>query len=299
MFKAAIAEPIPIDYAEKVDFGFFLINVWEDLINHNQVDECLALVTTLQQQQPDLYQREFQYLDDLLVKYHLFHHQIDAVRNDLSRFQANPVEGIDQLSAVLDDLQFYGATEPLVDFCRAVYQPIAQSRKVFDGVETEFGDIVIFDQFENVYQQLQQGETIDWEAFKTEAIQYGLADNASQWTEIEHNLTVDVETGDKFAQRFKRNPSAVLRHLLLNFCRHMRTQHHMSFVRSQEEEITIEPSAKSPQNQPTAEAEPTPPAQQPAWEPPKPGKSPLQEAKGLTKSKSKRSGKKKSGQGFN
>ena len=452
MLKAAISEPIPIDYAEKVEFGFFLINVWEDLINHNQVDECLALIKTLRQQQPDLYQREFQYLDDLLVKYHLFHHQIDAVRDDLSQFQASPVQGIDQLSAVLDDLQFYGATEPLVDLCRAIYQPIVQSRKVFNGVETEFGDIVIFDQFERIYHQLQQGETVDWDAFKTEAIQYGLADKASQWTEIEHNLTVDVETGEEFAQRFKRDLGGALRHLLLNFCCHMQTQHQMSFVSSRaiwesilecldtqkpskkklahpdgyfafnqkkldrhlgqkvggffsmqqakgvaivwgipfvyeflqskqiisvsvaqeaiataqafkpqlirvlqkflwqfdfvhrwprpdsvpeaefaaeakqfaasieqatplsddpsanpfsgllgladKEEIAIEPPAKPLQNQPTAEVEPTPLAQ-PAWQPPKPRKSPLQEAKGLNKSKSKRSGKKESGQGFN
>ena len=47
MVKAAVSEPIPVDYAEKVDFGAILIEVWGSLLDHNQVDECLALITTL------------------------------------------------------------------------------------------------------------------------------------------------------------------------------------------------------------------------------------------------------------
>ena len=184
----------------------------------------------MQQQQPDLYQQEFEYLDDFLIKYHLFHQQIDAVGDDLSRFQSNPVQGIDQLGAVLDDLQFYGATEPLVALCRAAYQPVAESTKVLGGAEIKFANVIIFDLFERAFQQLQQSETVDWDSFKTESSQYGLTNGASKWTEIEHHLTVDVSIGEEYAQQFKQDLGGSLRHLLLNFCRDMQTEHHMSFV---------------------------------------------------------------------
>ena len=231
MVKSVIAaEPIPVDYAEEVEIGAILIDVSEELINHNQVNDCLALISALQQQQPDLYRKEFQYLDDFRIKYHLFHNQIDAVRDDLACFQSNPVQGIDQLLAVLDDLQFYQATEPLVDLCRAVYQPISRSRELLGGTEIAFGAIVIFDWFERIHCQLRQGKYVDWDVFKTEAAQYDFDGNPDRWEEIKHNLTVDVESGGEFAQRFKHNLGSALRHLLLNFCRDMQTQHQLNFI---------------------------------------------------------------------
>ena len=41
---------------------------------------ALAFVKTLQQQQPEVYQAEFQYLDDILVMYALFQEDEAAVR---------------------------------------------------------------------------------------------------------------------------------------------------------------------------------------------------------------------------
>jgi len=118
--SSAIAQPIPIEYAKEIDLGMILLEVFDLLVNHNQVDEVLAFVTTLQQQQPDLYQLEFQYFDTFLIRYHLFYSHIDAVSDTLIRFKTNPVQGIDQLIPALDDLQFYDATEPLLDLCQAL-----------------------------------------------------------------------------------------------------------------------------------------------------------------------------------
>lgn len=174
LIREAIAQPIPIQYAEEIDFGSVLLEVWDRLVSHNLIDEALALRTALNQQQPDLYQKEFQYIDGFLVQYRLFHNQFHQLPEDLARFKANPDQGIDQLIPVLDDLRFYGATEPLVDLCRAAYLPVATSRNVIGGTEIEFGTVVILDLLEQAYQQLQQGDTVDWEALGAEAAPMGL-----------------------------------------------------------------------------------------------------------------------------
>lgn len=232
LVKEAIAQPIPIEYAKEIDLGMILLEVFDLLVNHNQVDEVLALITTLQQQQPDLYQLEFQYFDTFLIKYHLFYNHIDAVSDTLIRFKTNPVQGIDQLIPALDDLQFYDATEPLIDLCQAVYHPVSTSRELIGGSEIEFGTILIIDQFERAYQRLQQGEPIDWQTLDPEVSQYGLETDAAIRAEVEHNLTTEVEGDSDFFQRFKDNRGSALRQLLLGFCRDMATHHQISFIGS-------------------------------------------------------------------
>lgn len=232
LFKAAITQPIPIEYAEEIDLGMMLIEVWEKLVDHNQVNQILALIALLRQQQPVLYQQEYHYFADFLVRYHLFYNQPDAVREVLAQLKTNCIQGIDQLIAVSNDLQFYGATEPLIELCQSVYQPVATSSELIGGTEIEFGTIVITHLFEQAYQQLQQGITVDWEALSAEAAAYGFVDNAEMRAEVEHNLTVEIEGSSEFFQRFNHDCGSALRQLMLGFCREMSTQQ-MSFVTSQ------------------------------------------------------------------
>ncbi|NJP12053.1 MAG: hypothetical protein HC866_23435 [Leptolyngbyaceae cyanobacterium RU_5_1] len=233
LIQAAIAQPIAVEYAEENDFGTILLELWDLLVSHNLAKEALALIATLQQRQPDLYQREFQYFADFLIRYHLFHHQVDSVKDNLAQFKANPIQGIDQLFAVLDNLRFYGVAEPSIDLCKTVYRPVQSSNKVIGGAEIELGSVVIIDLFDQAYRRLKQGEPVDWEAFGAEASEYGFENDASMRAEIEHNLTVPIQVDAAFLKQFSQKRGSCLRQLMLGFCRSMDEQQQMSFVCSQ------------------------------------------------------------------
>lgn len=230
MFKAAIATPIPLEYTTESDFGGILVDVWGDLRDHNQVEDCLALVAVLEQQQPELYRQEFQYLDDWLILYHLFQGQDGALRQRLGRFQAEPIQSIDTIITILDDLICFQAIEPLDQFCRAIYQPVARSQALIGGVEWEIGQVVIFNRLERVWCQFQQGQAIKWEEAQTDAIAYGLDSDPRIWQEIQQNLTTELDGGAAFADQFQQDTAAALQALMLDFCRTMQAQHQLSFV---------------------------------------------------------------------
>lgn len=232
LLKTALTQPIPIDYAEEVDLGSILIDAWDSLLSHNQVDQALELAGILEQQQPEFYQTEFHYFSDFLIQYHLFYNQADRLSHVLDQLKINCIRGIDQLIAALDDLCFYSATDPLLDLCRSVYQPVATSSELIGGTEGDFGSIVIADLFEQAHQQLQQGETVDWEALAAEAEQYGFNNTPAIRAEVEHNLTVELEGNSEFLKRFGRDRGSAIRQLMLGFCRHMSEQG-MGFVTSQ------------------------------------------------------------------
>lgn len=87
LLQTAIAHPIPVEYAEESDFGMILVEMWDMLVSHNLVNESFALIDTLQQQQPELYQREFQYFANFLIRYHLFQ-QTDSGKDTLALFKS-------------------------------------------------------------------------------------------------------------------------------------------------------------------------------------------------------------------
>jgi hypothetical protein len=209
-----------------------LVEMWDMLVSHNLVNEAFALIDTLQQQQPELYQREFQYFANFLIRYHLFH-QTDSVKDTLALFKASPIQGIDELFRVLDDLRFFDAREPAVDLCKTIYQPVRTSNQIIAGAEIELGTVVITDLFGQAYRKLKQGDVVDWEALGAEAAEYGFENMAQMRTEVEHNLTIPIQADPAFFQQFSRDRGSCLRQLMLGFCRYMDEQQQMSFVCSQ------------------------------------------------------------------
>jgi len=232
MVREAIAQPIPPKYAQKIDLGSILIEVWDMLHNHNLVDEALAFVETLQTHHADLYRQEFQYFDGFLVQYHLFQQNDDALPDALSRFKADPITSIDQLIETLDNLQFYGVGQPLDDLCRATFQSVATSQKLVGGTEVEIGLVVIGNLVEAAYLRGQQGEAIDWEKLWAAMAEYGFENVEEKRTSIQQGLTGGLEGTPEFFEAFKNNRGTTLFFLMLAFCRFMDGRQ-MRFVCSQ------------------------------------------------------------------
>lgn len=231
--RQVLSQPIDIAYAEEVDLGMTVIELQDMLLNHNHVADAIEIIHLLQQHQPDFYQQEFQYFDGFLVQCHLFDNDIPKMRESLNRFQAAPTQGLEQLLEVLEELQFYGVVEPLVEICRSAYQPIAGSSKFFASPEMEFSRIILIDILAKIYDRLKLGETFDWSKLGQQIEPYGYDYTNAMQAELEEYLTCGIEANPALLTKFKAERQITLRSLLLVFCRYMYDQYQMSFVSSQ------------------------------------------------------------------
>lgn len=225
----AIAQPISPEVIEELDFGMLLVMMRDELVNHNQIEQALDLIQTVQEKQPTLYEQEFQFLDNFRLEYYLYRNQLDQVHQALQQFIARPADDIDQTLAILDYLVFYNAADLAIELSRAAYLPVQQSQNVVLGTEMEFSAILLHQQIQQAHQQLQAGETVDWKAFQAEATAYGF-DNNSKWVEeIHQQLIHPVQSNPEFFARFKRDRPEAIRALAISFCQDM-AQKQFSFV---------------------------------------------------------------------
>ncbi|KAF3890670.1 MULTISPECIES: hypothetical protein [Nostocales] len=232
----ALENAIPPRAIEECDLGMLLVELVDEIDSNNLISDALALIEKVQHQQPDLYAREFQYLDSLRVKYYLFSKQPELLRSCLAQFKNDPVSGIDRMmSSVIEYLRFYGATREIVDLCKSTYQPIKNSREVLPGTEDELAGVILIDLMETVYRELQQGGAVDWDAFGDAAKQY-VTEEPQLWiAEVRRNLTKEIEINQQFFTDFKSEQKRDdnLRALSLAFSIYMAAQKQVSFITSQ------------------------------------------------------------------
>ncbi|GAA6623778.1 hypothetical protein [Scytonema sp. NUACC26] len=232
----ALEHPIPSKAIEECDLGILLIELVDEMGSNNLISDALALMEKVQQQQPELYAREFQYLDSLQIKYYLFSNQPELLSCCLERFKNDPARSIDtMMSSVIEYLRFYGATREIVDLCKSTYQPIKNSREIIPGTEDELASVILIDLMEKAYRQLQQGKTVDWDAFG-DAVKEYITEAPQLWiAEVRRNLTKEIEVNQQFFTDFKKEQKRDenLRALSLAFSIYMSVQKQVSFITSQ------------------------------------------------------------------
>lgn len=233
MLLDILVQPLSPELIEELDLGMLIAMMRDELTNHNQLDQAVELIRTLQTHQPTLHQQEFAFLDNSLVEYSLYRQEPEQVRSALQFFMAHPAEDVDQTLVMLDFLKFYDATELAIELSRAAYAPTQESSNVILGTEKEFGQVLLHDQAQQAYQQLQRGESVDWSAVLAEAARYGL-DKKQKWvTELQHHLTTEVAGTPEFLARFKRDRAEALRAVAIAFSQYMLDHKQISFICSQ------------------------------------------------------------------
>ncbi len=227
MMLEALSQPLSSELIEECDLGMLLVELKEELDDSNLITDTLTLIEKVQQQ-PQIYNQEFQYLDSFRISYYLFCNQPELVRTSLSRFKLDPVAGIEQITSVIDLLSYYGAKDILLDLCRSTYQLVENTE--LSSVLLKY---IIQDLVERTYYHLQNGETIDWESINTEVTEYN-ADN-QLLAGMRQDLTTELIINDKFFNDFKneRERNNLLCLLSIDFSSYMATQKQVNFITSQ------------------------------------------------------------------
>ena len=229
LLMEALSQPLSPELIEECDLGMLLLEFKDELDDNNLISDALALIEKVQQQQPQLYNQEFPYLDTFRISYYLFSNQLELVRTSLTQFKVNPIDGIEQITSVINLLSYYGVKDILLDFCSSIYHQVKNT-----GLEDELVKYIIQDLVERTYYQLQNGKTIDWELINTEITQYS-AKNQQLVAKLRQDLTTQLVINEQFFTNFKneRERDNALCLLSIAFSGYMATQKQVNFITSQ------------------------------------------------------------------
>ncbi|MEA5464719.1 hypothetical protein [Leptothoe sp. PORK10 BA2] len=225
-----ISTPIPLEFAKDVDLPSLLIDVQGLVEGNNLIEQALAFTKTFQERQPELYQQEFYYFDNFPIRVALFNQELALIDPALARYRQNPVKSIDFLLPMLDDLRFYDVRKRAVEVSRAVYKPVATSRDLLGGSADALGAVVIADLLEQAYGQIQQGQSVDWEAWEQDAKSFDFQGTPEVQQEIIQNLSGQVLDGPEIIRLFQKQLDSVFPQLSLRFIIHMTNRYQLSFV---------------------------------------------------------------------
>ncbi|MEM9486593.1 MAG: hypothetical protein AAGA83_23205, partial [Cyanobacteria bacterium P01_F01_bin.116] len=120
--------------------------------------------------------------------------------------------------------------EQAVEISRAVYKPVATSRELLGGSADALGAVVIADLLEQAYGQIQQGQSVDWEAWEQDAKSFDFQGTSEVQQEIIQNLSGQVLDGPEIITLFQKQLDSVFPQLSLRFTIHMANQYQLSFV---------------------------------------------------------------------
>ena len=228
-------EQLPInnlDEEDKESLLDLLIDFQGELRVNNLLALAFNLVSKLKQFQPQIFQAEFSFFDSLLYPYHLFHHELEPLKEPIERLIANPFADEAHLFLTLDYLKYYNATDLAVECSRSIYDAAKESEDFEELDISELAVIVIDNLAEQAHKQLVQGETVDWLQFQSNITPYIYSD-PQEWTaDVRRDLTTEIEGNSEFFAEFKHDLLKVLRQLFSAFACYMAEHKQISFIAS-------------------------------------------------------------------
>lgn len=178
-----VAEPIPFELATDFELGDVLLDVLGLLEVNNQIKAIVELTESIRQHQPELFEKEFYYLDSMDIELAA----LCEVRGNPSKtvptlyleewlalYSQYPVESVDTLLRVLNTLCCYDLRSHALTLCEAAYEPLKTAPHLIGNAEANCAVLLSVDALERFYHQLEQGESVDWKAWQVQAKSYDM-----------------------------------------------------------------------------------------------------------------------------
>ncbi|MEK7396949.1 MAG: hypothetical protein AAB116_08440 [Candidatus Poribacteria bacterium] len=224
--------PMSTKFIEEIDFGMYLSEIADTLASDNLFTDMQALIDKIQIKQPNIYKKEFQYFDHYMVDYYLFKNDRDKVIEYSSRFANSPVQAIDLMMPMLDNIRLYGYIDVAVNICKRAYIPVKKSPDVIEDAAADLAIIIFNDMTEKAYQRIKNNESVDWEALAKDLKRFDLNNTPEFINEVKYLLTTELN-GENLVSNFEFNNQKSMNVLLWSFMRYMLDQKKMSFVCSE------------------------------------------------------------------
>ncbi len=234
MLMDILQEPLTREWRQEIDWSEILIQMSDEVQSCNRHQDMLALVELMREKQSKFYKQEFAFYDRFVVQYALYNQDDDLLQTGLDHFKQYPGRDIEMLFVILDFLVFYEQTEKAIELANTVYPKILSDRDLDSGLAQELAWLVITNDLEQIYNQKQQGNPLNWQQHQFQLQNYDF-NLEKEWLDRVQNAIEQGFDPDNFLSLFKRSkfqPQAFLM-LSIAFYSYLQTNYQMSFCCAQ------------------------------------------------------------------
>ncbi len=224
-----IEETFEYPISEDFPNGCPMADLLSELQSSVVPERYAALVEKIRQVVPDFHRQELYYLEPHVVRLALFRDDVVRLQKSIDYYLADPAGDVDKYLQVFRWCVLYQKTESAKTMAEAGFFPLRSSPKVISGAQRELSDFLLLEEYEALYNRVQQGEPKDLEPISQ--LQRRLYDDVdSDLEEITRPLfaeTLGPVPDIDWSDDSDRN--ALRQELFWHFLRYAREHYHLTF----------------------------------------------------------------------
>lgn len=125
------------------------------LLDAKRFEDLIQFIALIKENQAQLYNDNFQYLDDFLIDYYCFHQDKEKVIAAFSNFMEDPIHDFDKYEQNLRKLLFYGYPELAIKAVFKNFESIYTSEELVPWAANEIAITAFFNTLGDLYQRDQ------------------------------------------------------------------------------------------------------------------------------------------------
>lgn len=217
------------EFTEKNDVVDVILEAIGHLETEKEFDKMVKFIELIKEKQPELYEDNFQYMDDSLINYYCFCKEHEKVEKSFSNFMSNPIHDYESFLLSFKKILFYGYTNLINKTIELNYKEVVTSEKLWGSASGELAISKFHITLEDLY---QRGNNTGFDKNKFSEIlqKYGFEFDEDDLVSIEKGMQEQISNED-IATAFLRDRNALLISLEVYFLKHMQ-KHNFPFALS-------------------------------------------------------------------
>ena len=196
------SQKLPEEFLENYDVGEVILEMKGHHETAKQFDKVLKFTKLIQDKQSQLYQEYFQYFDEFLVDYYLFHGETEKAENAFSNFIKKPVHDFDAYLTCFKKLLFYQRANILDKAVTANYNEVENSDKLIGSAAYDLATSKLYITLEQFYQKYKKENVFDKDALNVILDQYGFNFDENAFLFIEEGLFGSILQNEDLIKAF-------------------------------------------------------------------------------------------------
>lgn len=194
------------------EMTFDLVDYYE---REKEYDKLLEFYHTLKQQQPEIYQKEFPYVEDVLLEHFCFNENKDEAKTSFSSFIQNPTQDYDIYLGSYYQLLFYQYEDIIKEAVTKNYLEVGHSKKLIGDSEFHLALGKFYSTLQFVYKGTQN--IVDRVETQKVLKEYGFDIPDNPFLLLEKGIIEDSSSCDKIGNSPTIEESMLLQGAFLNY----------------------------------------------------------------------------------
>ena len=144
---------LPADFLKKYDVAEVILETKGHHVSARKFDRVLKFLNLIREKHPELYQENFQYLDDFLVDYYCFHGDTEKVGAAFANFMNDPLHDYDMFFSSFKKLLFYQYTDLIDKAITDNFDDVAGSDELWGSPEYDLAICKLYSELEGFWKK--------------------------------------------------------------------------------------------------------------------------------------------------